>query len=98
MADHPGIVFRDGPAGLRPALVVGPDVWELVVFLQEIDERGEAAASAASETFGLPPSSVSTGIRYYTAFSTEIDAWIDEARAASERAELEWQRGQALLS
>lgn len=98
MADHPGIVFRDGPAGRRPALVVGPDVWEVVVFLREIDERGEAAVFAAAETFGVPPSSVDAGIRYYTAFPAEIDAWIDEARVASERAELEWQRGQALLS
>lgn len=98
MADHPGIVFRGGPAGRRPALVVGPDVWELVVFLEEIDERGETAVSAASETFDIPRSAVAAGIRYYTAFTAEIDAWTDAARAASERAELAWQRGQALLS
>lgn len=98
MADHPGIVFRDGPAGRRAALVVGPDVWELVVFLQEIDERGEAAVSAAAETFHVPTSAVSAGIRYYAAFPTEIDAWVVESRAASTRAELEWQRRQTLLS
>ncbi len=33
---------------------------------------------------------------YYAAFSDEIDAWIDEAQAASERAALEWERRQAL--
>jgi hypothetical protein len=98
MADHPGIVFRDGPAGRRPALIVGPDVWELIVFVREIDERGDAAIAAASETFDIPPTAVAAGIRYYTAFPTEIDAWIEEAQAVSERAELEWQRRQALLS
>ena len=98
MAEHPGVVFRDGPAGRRPALVVGPDVWELAVFLREIDERGEAAVAAAAETFDVPPSAVAAGIRYYTAFPAEVDAWIDEARSASERAEVEWQRRQALLS
>lgn len=98
MADHPGIVFRDGPAGRRPSLVVGPDVWELVVFLREIDERGEAAVAAAAETFAVPDSIVAAGIRYYTAFPSEVDVWIEEARAASERAEEEWQRRQALLS
>lgn len=98
MADHTGIVFRDGPAGRRAALMVGPDVWELVVFLQEIDERGEAAVAAAAETFRVPESAVSAGIRYYTAFPAEIDAWIAESRAASEQAELEWQRRQTLLS
>jgi hypothetical protein len=98
MAEHPGIVFRDGPAGRRPGLVVGPDVWELVVFLAEIDERGEAAVGAAAENFDIPTSAVAAGIGYYTAFSSEIDAWIAEARAASERAEQEWERRQALLS
>ncbi|GLZ50279.1 hypothetical protein Acsp06_64640 [Actinomycetospora sp. NBRC 106375] len=98
MADHPGIVFRNGPAGRRPALVVGPDLWELVVFLQEIDERGEAAVDAAAETFDLPASAVTAGIRYYTAFPAEIDAWISDSQAASERAEREWQRRQTLLS
>ena len=30
MADHPGVVFRDGPTGRRAALAGGPDVWEVV--------------------------------------------------------------------
>lgn len=34
----------------------------------------------------------------YAAFSDKIDAWIDEAQAASERAEIQWQRRQALLA
>ncbi|MGD9531851.1 hypothetical protein [Pseudonocardia sp.] len=98
MADHPGIVFRDGPAGRRPALVVGPDVWELVSFLREIDERGAAAVAAAAEVFAVPESAISAGIGYYTAFPEEIDTWIAEAQAASERAEHEWERRQALLA
>jgi hypothetical protein len=98
MADHPGIVFRDGPAGRRPALVVGPDVWELVSFLREIDERGPAAVTAAAEVFAIPESAVSAGIGYYTAHAEEIDTWIAEAQSASEQAEAEWERRQALLA
>lgn len=98
MADHPGVVFRDGPSGRRAGLVVGPDVWELVVFLREIDERGPAALSAAAEAFALPESALTAGMTYYAAFSDEIDAWIDQAQAASERAEVEWERRQALLA
>ena len=30
MADHPAIVFRDGPAGRRAVVGGGPDVWEIV--------------------------------------------------------------------
>ncbi len=98
MADHPGVAFRDGPAGRRAALIVGPDVWELVVFLRESDERGPAALSAAAETFALPESALTAGMTYYAAFSDEIDAWIEKAYAASERAEAEWERRQALLA
>ncbi|MGH3569045.1 MAG: hypothetical protein ACRDRH_24085 [Pseudonocardia sp.] len=97
MADHPGVTFRDGPGGRRAALVVGPDVWELVVFLREIDERGEAALAAAAEVFAVPDTAVRMGLRYYAAFTAEIDAWIATALEQSERAEQEWERQQALL-
>src|SRR5882724_4503246 len=30
MAEHPGVVFREGPTGRRAGLVGGPDVWEVV--------------------------------------------------------------------
>ena len=98
MVEHPGVVFRDGPGGRRPALTGGPDVWELVSFLAEIDERGTYAVHAAVETFAVPEAAISAGIGYYAAFSAEIDAWIADSRAASARAELEWERRQALLA
>jgi hypothetical protein len=98
MADHAGIVFRDGPAGRRPALIAGPDVWELVRFLREIDARGPAAVSAAAETFAIPESAVETGIGYWTAYSDEIETWINEAESASVAAEKDWERRQALLA
>lgn len=97
MADHPGVTFRDGPGGRRAALVVGPDVWELVVFLREIDERGEAALAAAEEMFAVSYTAVRAGLSYYAAFSDEIDVWIAAALEQSERAEQEWERQQALL-
>src|SRR5262249_18026827 len=34
MTEHPGVVFRDGPTGLRVGLVDGPDVWEVARALQ----------------------------------------------------------------
>lgn len=97
MADHPGIAFRDGPAGRRAALVVGPDVWELVQFLQEIDERGPDAVAAAAETFAIPAAAVEAGIGYWSAYGDEIDAWIASSRTASVQAESEWERRRALL-
>jgi hypothetical protein len=74
MAEHPGMVFKDGPGGRRPALNVDPDSWELIKFLREIDERGEPAIEAAGSPF--PTRAVRNGLAYYTTFPDEIDAGI----------------------
>ncbi|MGH4016079.1 MAG: hypothetical protein ACRDSL_19580 [Pseudonocardiaceae bacterium] len=97
MAEHPGVVFKDGPGGRRPALKVGPDIWELVKFLREIDERGEPAIEAAREVFTIPETAVRAGLAYYTSYPDEIDAWIADADAVSERAEQAWRQQQELL-
>ena len=97
MAEHPGVVFKDGPGGRRPALKIGPDIWELIKFLREIDERGEPAIEAASEVFVIPDSAVRLGLAYYTNYPGEIDAWIADADAVSERAEHAWRQQQELL-
>jgi hypothetical protein len=44
---HPGIVFRDGPAGRRPVVAGGPDVWEVV--------RGRPVRTGAGREPGLRP-------------------------------------------
>ncbi|HEU0087610.1 MAG TPA: hypothetical protein VFQ77_08165 [Pseudonocardiaceae bacterium] len=82
MAEHPGVVFKDGPEGRRPELKVGPDIWELVKFLREIDERGEPAIEAASEVFAIPDTAVRAGLASYTSYPDEIDAWIIDADTA----------------
>ncbi|MGH4008371.1 MAG: hypothetical protein ACRDTH_09510 [Pseudonocardiaceae bacterium] len=92
MAEHSGVVFKGGPGGRRPALKVGPDVWELVKFLREIDERGEPAIQAACEVFVIPETAVPAGLAYYTSYPDEIDAWIADAGAVSERAEQAWRQ------
>jgi hypothetical protein len=35
------------------ALAYGPDIWEIVKFLREVDERGPAALDAAAEVFAV---------------------------------------------
>src|SRR5258708_29323450 len=79
MADYPGVIFKDGPSGRRAALAYGPDVWEIVKFLREIDERGPAALDAAAEELALDASRISIAMSYYTAFPADIDAEIAEA-------------------
>ena len=72
MADHLGTIFKDGPSGRRAALAYGADVWEVIKFLCEVDERGPAAIAVA-EVFAVDTSRISTAISYYGDYSDKID-------------------------
>jgi hypothetical protein len=98
MADHPGIVFKEGPSGRRAALAFGPDVWEVVKFLREIDERGPSAVSAGAEVLGLAEAQVRTAMHYYSAYPAEVDEEIAQADAESRSAEAAWEAEQQLLA
>jgi hypothetical protein len=98
MADHPGVIFKDGPSGRRAALAYGPDVWEVIKFLREVDERGPGAIEAAAEVFAVDTSRIAAAISYFGDFSDEIDAEITEADDASARAEAAWLVQQQLIA
>ena len=98
MADHPGVVFKDGPTGRRAALACGPDAWEVVKFLREVDERGPAALDAAAEIFAVDVHRITTAVSYYADYRDEIDAEIDAADEASVRAEQAWRLQQRLIA
>jgi sarcosine oxidase gamma subunit len=98
MADHPGVIFKEGPSGRRAALAYGPDIWEVIKFLGEVEERGAAALDAAAEVFAVDPSRISTAVSYYGDYRDEIDAEIDAADEASARAEEAWRIQQQLIA
>jgi hypothetical protein len=91
MDEHPGIVFRDGPTGRRAGLVGGPDVWELVAALNGGKEGGEEAIAPTAELLpNLTDSQVGAAVRYYGAFTEEIDQRIALNNAAADEAEVAW--------
>lgn len=98
MADHPGVIFKDGPSGRRGALAYGPDIWEIIKFLREVDERGADALLAAAETFAVDVSRINTAMAYYGEYSEEIDAEIQAADEASAQAERAWRVQQQLVA
>jgi hypothetical protein len=98
MADHPGVIFKDGPSGRRAALACGPDIWEVIKFLREVDERGPAALDAAAEIFAMDASRIATAVSYYGDYRDEIDAEISDADEASARAEEAWRVRQQLIA
>lgn len=96
--DHPGIAFRDGPAGRRAGLVGGPDVWEVIGALRSVPESGEARVAALAERIGLSEAKVRTAIRYYGEYPEEIDSWIAANDAEAERLEAALARERELLA
>lgn len=94
---HPGIVFRPGPVGRRPALADGPDIWEVASVFTRIHESGEKLIESTCELTGLSARQVQTALRYYAEYRDEIDEWIRRNDEEAERAEAAWLREQALL-
>lgn len=98
MSEHPGVVFKDGPTGRRAALALGPDIWEVVKTVRDVEERGDEAVDVAAELLNLPRDRVRAALRYYAAYADEIDAELDEAEGESRSAEEAWQAEQQLLA
>jgi len=99
MEEHPGIVFRDGPTGRRAGLAGGPDVWELVAALKGGKaSREEAIAITAELLPNLTDSQVRTAVRYYGAFTEEIDQRIALNTVDADEAEAAWKGEQDALS
>lgn len=97
MDRHPGIVFRPGPAGRRPALAGGPDVWEVVQVVQNVEPRGDRAIAEAASWLGLSAAQVRIAVEYYADYPAEIDGWLAKAHARAVEAEAQFRQQQELL-
>jgi len=97
MDRHPGIVFRGGPAGRRPGLAGGPDVWEVVRVVDNTEQRGEAALAEAARWLGLTTAQARVALEYYADHQAEIDAWLARVDAQAEEAERAFKRRQDVL-
>lgn len=73
MADHPGVIFKDGPSGRRAALAFRPNLWEVARALREVDERGSAAVKAATEILALDEARVRVARHYGGEYQSEIE-------------------------
>ena len=97
MDRHSGIVFRPGPAGRRPGLAGGPDVWEVVRVVRNVEARGDRAIAEAASWLGLSAALVRIAVDYYADYPAEIDAWLAKVDAQAAEAEELFQRRQEML-
>lgn len=91
---HPGIVFRDGPAGRRAAIEGRRlDVWQVMETVWASDGNVDESADYLS----LRADQVRAAISYYAEFPDEIDHWVQRNREEADRLYAQWGREQASL-
>ena len=82
MDEHPGLVFRSGPAGRRPGLMAGPDLWEVVAVFRSFGDVKRTA-----DWLDQSSGAIEIALRYYEDHRSEIDDWIRRNEEAAEAAE-----------
>jgi hypothetical protein len=96
--DYPGIIFRGPAHDRRAALAAGPDVWEVVARLQELDGGEEQRISLLSVESDLHPRLVRIALDYAAEHVEEVRARIDRNRAMAERSRKASEQRGALLA
>jgi hypothetical protein len=96
--DYPGIVFRGPAHDRRAALAAGPDVWEIVARLQELDGSEEQRISVLAAESDLHPRLIRIALDYAAEHSPQIRQRIDRNRATAERSRHTARQRSALLA
>jgi len=96
--DYPGIIFRGPAHDRRAALAAGPDVWEVVARLQELDGGEEQRISLLSAESDLHPRLIRIALDYAADHADEVRARIDRNQAMAERSRRTSQQREALLA
>lgn len=103
MDEHPGIMFRDGPAGRRATVVGGPDVWEIVRAVRaarsaEPELPDGDLLTMLEDNTGVPRRMVHTALGYWSAYPDEVNALVEYAERAETEHAAAVARAAALLT
>jgi hypothetical protein len=96
--DYPGIVFRGPAHDRRAALAAGPDVWEVVARLQELDGSQEQRISLLGKESDLHPRLIRIALDYAAEHPDDIRRRIDKNRAMAQRSQAAALQREALLA
>jgi hypothetical protein len=96
--DYPGVVFRGPAHDRRAALAAGPDVWEIVSRLQELDGTEEQRITVLSQESDLHPRLIRVALDYAAEHASEIRDRISRNRDLADRSRKTAQQRQALLA
>ena len=97
MERHPGIVFRPGATGRRPALAGGPAVWVVARIFREWEGPPAEMTPFIMDSLAITDEQVSAAAGYYAEYRDEIDGWLDRLDEEADQAKAEWMRRRAIL-
>jgi hypothetical protein len=96
--DYQGIIFRGPAHDRRAALAAGPDVWEVIARLQELEGSEEQRISTLAAESDLHPRLIRVALDYAAEHLEEIRERIDRNRAMTERSRRMARQREALLA
>jgi hypothetical protein len=96
--DYPGIIFRGPAHDRRAALAAGPDVWEIVARLQELNGSEEQRISLLSAESDLHPRLIRIALDYAADHADEVQTRIGRNRAMAEQSRRTSEQREALLA
>lgn len=96
--DYPGIVFRGSAHDRRAALAGGPDVWEVLGRLRELDGSTEERIATLSEESELHPRLIRIAVDYAAEHAEEMRELMDRNVAMVERSRRAAEQRGALLA
>lgn len=96
--DYPGIMFRGRAHERRAALADGPDVWEVVARLQELEGSEEHRISLLAAESDLHPRLIRIALDYAADHSDEVRARIDRNRLMAEQSRTMAAQRESLLA
>lgn len=96
--DFPGIVFRGPAHDRRAALAAGPDVWEVIARLQELDGTEEQRIGLLSAESDVHPRLIRLALDYAAEHPDEVRERIERNRAMAERSRSTARQRETLLA
>jgi hypothetical protein len=92
------IVFRGPARDRRAALAAGPDVWEIIARLQELDGSEEQRISLLAAESDLHPRLIRIALDYAAEHPVQVRERIDRNQAMAERSRHTARQRGALLA
>ena len=96
--DYPGIIFRGPAHDRRAGLAAGPDVWEIVARLQELEGSEEQRISLLAAESDLHPRLIRIALDYAAEHADEVRERIGRNREMAERSRRMARQRKSLLA